>query len=316
MISITEEARVKNVSFFTILLKRLAKSKYLYLLFLPCFLWLVLFMYRPIWGVLISFKNFKPFIGFARSEWVGFKYYALFINSPDALKLIRNTFLLGFYSLLFGFPAPIIFALALNEIGSSLAKRFTQSVSYLPHFISQVVIVGMITTFLSPASGAINELIKSLGGKAINFMNDPQWFRPIYVASGIWQQMGWSAIIYFAALSKIDPQLYDAADIDGYSRFQKILHINIPTISSVIITLLILNTGRVLNIGFEKVLLLYNPAIYETADIIDTYVYRQGLVMGNFSYATAINLFKTIISLFFVVACNNLARRYSDTSLW
>jgi putative aldouronate transport system permease protein len=268
------------------------------------------------WGIMISFKRFSLFGGFAKSPWVGLRYYKLFLGSPHAFRLIRNTFLLGFYSLLFGFPAPIIFALFLNEVKNSSVKKVTQTISYLPHFISQVVVVGMVTSFLSPVSGMINEMIKSLGGQAVNFMIDPQWFRPVYVISGIWQRTGWGAIIYFAALSRIDPQLYDAAHIDGCGRMRIIWNINIPSIAPVIITLLLLNTGNILQIGFEKVLLLYNPAVYSTADVIDTYVYRQGLVLGNFSYATAVNLFKTVIGLVFLVTFNYIARKYSETSLW
>ena len=273
-------------------------------------------MYRPMWGILISFKNFKPFFGFAASEWVGLHYYQMFLDSPDAVKLIRNTVLLGFYNLLLSFPAPVVFALFLNEIKSPAIKKITQTVSYLPHFISQVVVVSMILSFLSPTSGMINGLIKSLGFKPIIFMSDPRWFRSIYVASEIWQHTGWDAIIYFAALSRIDPQLYDAAHIDGCTRLQRIWYINIPSILPVIMTLLILRTGKILNIGFEKVILMYNPAIYEAADIIDTYVYRQGLVLGNFSYATAVNLFKTMICLLFLVTTNYLSKKYSETSLW
>lgn len=295
---------------------RFNQSKYLLVLFIPCFLWLVLFMYRPMWGIMISFKRFSLFGGFAKSPWVGLRYYKLFLGSPHAFRLIRNTFLLGFYSLLFGFPAPIIFALFLNEVRNSSVKKVTQTISYLPHFISQVVVVGMVTSFLSPVSGMINEMIKSLGGQSINFMIDPQWFRPVYVISGIWQRTGWGAIIYFAALSRIDPQLYDAAHIDGCGRMRIIWNINIPSIAPVIVTLLLLNIGGILQIGFEKVLLLYNPAVYSTADVIDTYVYRQGLVLGNFSYATAVNLFKTVIGLVFLVTFNYIARKYSETSLW
>lgn len=300
----------------TLFIRKLNRSKYLLLLFLPCLLYLILFKYRPMWGVTIAFRDFKEFVGVAGSKWVGLHFFELFFSTPDAFKLLRNTFLLGVFGLVWGFPVPIIFALLMNEVRSLKVKKFVQTTSYLPYFISQVVIAGMVINFLSPTSGVINELIKFFGMEPVNFMNDAGWFRTIYIASDIWQQTGWNAIIYIAALSSIDVQLYDAAHIDGCNKAQKILYVDLPGIVPTIITLFILNTGRVLNIGFEKVLLLYNPSIYETADIISTYVYRQGLEFHNYSYATAINLFQSVISLFFLIVCNRMAKRFSETSLW
>ena len=299
------------------------KGKFLLLLFLPCLFYLIFFIYAPMWGVSIAFKDFKIYEGFLASPWVGFKYFIMFFQSPDALILIRNTFLLGFYTLLWGFPAPIIFALVLNKVRNRKIKGFVQSVSNLPYFISQVVVMGMVLNFLSPVDGIINQLIKSFGGEIVNFMVDPGWFRSIYIISDIWQNLGWGAIIYIAALSNVDVQLYDAAVIDGCNKLQKIWHIDIPSITPTIITLLLISLGKMFtggNIfggsGFEKVLLLYNPTIYETADVINTYVYRQGLSLGNYSYSTAVNLFQSIINLIFLVAFNKLSRRYSETSLY
>lgn len=292
------------------------EGKYLLVLFFPCLLYFVLFVYRPMWGVLIAFKNYKDMLGFSGSAWVGLKYFRLFLESPDAYKIIRNTFLLGLYGLLWGFPFPILFALVLNDVQNAVVRKFVQTVSYLPYFISQVVVVGMVLSFLSPTSGVVNDAIRALGGKPVVFMSDSSWFRTIYIASDIWQHMGWTAIIYIAALANIDVQLYDAARIDGCSRLRIIRHVDLPGIAPTIIVMFLLNTGRMLNVGFEKVLLMYNPAIYETADIVSTYVYRQGLGFGNYSYATAIDLFQSGISLVFIVACNALARRYSETSLW
>ncbi|MDF2668522.1 MAG: sugar transporter permease [Paenibacillus sp.] len=296
--------------------KRLHESKFLLLLVLPTVLYFVIFHYVPMFGIAISFQKYNLFKGVWGSEWVGFKYYAMFFQNPDFFKLLRNTFLLGFYSLVFGFPAPILLALLLNELRSMVFKRFVQSVSYLPHFISNVVIVSMIVVFLSPSGGIVNRMIEGIGLEQINWLMSPEWFRTIFVTSGIWQSVGWSSIIYLAALTAIDPHLYEAADMDGAGRWSKIRHISLPGIMPAIVILLILSIGQVLAVGFEKVFLLYNPATYETADIISTYVYRVGLVEGNYSYATAIGLFTSLIDLAFLLSANYLSRKAGETSLW
>lgn len=267
-------------------------------------------------GIVISFKNYNLYKGIWASEWVGLKYYIQFFNSPDAFKLIRNTFLLGFYKLLFSFPVPIILALLLNEVRNAIFKRFVQTVSYLPHFISTVVVVGMVTLFLSPTHGIVNQVIASFGGEPINFLQNAAWFRTIYITSGIWQEAGWNSIIYLAALTGIDPQLYEAAEIDGAGRWKKMLHVTLPGITPAIVVILLLNIGNIIDIGFEKVFLLYNPATYSTADILSTYVYRIGIVSGNFSYGTAIDLFTGVVGLIFVVSANYISRKVNETSLW
>lgn len=286
------------------------------IMFLPCLLYYVIFKYLPMFGIVISFKDYSLFKGIWASDWAGFKYYLLFFNSPDFLVLLRNTFLLGFYNLVFGFPAPILLALLLNEVTSGIWKRFVQTVSYLPHFLSNVVAAGMVVMFLSPSSGIVNKAIQSLGFEPINFLMDPGYFRGIYVVSDIWQHVGWETIIYLAALTAIDPQLYEAARIDGASRWKQTLYVTLPGIAPTIVILLILNIGRVLEIGFEKVFLLYNPATYETADVIGTYVYRTGIISGNYSYATAIDLFTGLISLVLIYGANWGSRRIGGTSLW
>ncbi|MCM3337435.1 ABC transporter permease subunit [Paenibacillus sp. MER TA 81-3] len=298
------------------LLRKLNQTKYLWLLFLPCLLYYVVFKYAPMFGIVISFKDYNLFKGIQESAWVGWKYYRMFFENPDFMKLMRNTLLLGVYNLAFGFPAPIVLAVLLNEVKHSLFKRFVQTVSYLPHFISNVVVASMVVMFLSPTGGILHELLKWFGAANANVMMEPEWFRTVYVASEIWQHAGWETIIYLAALTTIDPVLYEAADMDGAGRFRKLWHVTLPGIRPTIIILLILNIGKVLEIGFEKVFLLYNPATYETADIIGTYVYRVGLVQGNYSYATAIDLFMGIISLIFVIAANTISRRVGNTSIW
>lgn len=297
-------------------IKRFNDSKQLLILFLPCLLYLLIFRYAPIYGILMAFKDYQIFKGFSASPWVGLKYFEIFFSNPDSYNIIKNTFLLGLYSLLWGFTPPLIFALILNEVRSRRFKGFVQTVSYIPHFISTVVLAGMVISVLSPRTGIINTVIESLGGQSINFLAEPGWFRTIYIASGIWQDLGWGSIIYIAALSGIDPSMYESSVLDGANKLQQIIYITVPSLAPTIITLLILNTGWVLSVGFEKVFLLYNPAVYETADVIETYVYRIGINQGQFSYATAIGLSMSVASLLFIYGSNLLSRKFSDTKLW
>lgn len=292
------------------------KSKYLWLLFLPCLLYYLLFRYLPMFGLVITFKNYNVFKGVWGSDWVGLKYYRMFFENPDFFLLMRNTVLLGLYKLIFGFPAPILLALMLNEMRSAVFKRFVQTVSYLPHFISNVIVASMVIMFLSPTGGLVNQILTGLGFNAVNFMMEPGMFRTIYVVSEIWQNIGWETIIYLAALTAVDPQLYEAANMDGASRMRKLWHVTLPGIAPTIIIILILNIGKVLEIGFEKVFLMQNAAIYETSDIISTYVYRVGMEQGNYSYGSAIDLFMGVISLIFIYSANYISRKVGETSLW
>ena len=296
--------------------RRLVKSRTLLLMLLPCLVFFAIFHYLPMFGVVISFKDYNLFKGVFDSDWVGLKHYRTFFQSRDMWILVRNTFLLGFYSLVFGFPAPILLALSLNEVRRPRFKRLVQTVSYLPHFLSNVIVASMVIMFLSPSSGLVNKLIEALGMEAVNFMVKPGLFRPIYVISGIWQQMGFAAIIYLAALSSIPPEQYEAAEIDGAGRLQRLWHVTLPGISETIVMLFILSTGTLMTIGFEKVFLLYNPAIYETADILSTYVYRIGLVGGNFSYAAAIDMFTSVVAMTFLLMANAMSRKFAGSSLW
>lgn len=298
------------------LYKKFHTSRYLLILLIPALVYFIMFAYVPMWGVLVAFKDFKLYIGFSGSEWVGLKYFRLFFSSSDMFSILKNTFLLGSYSLLWGFPFPLIFALVLNETKNIRYKKFVQTVSYMPYFLSTVVIVGLVQLFLSPTYGIVNQIIERLGYDKIVFLQDSSYFRTIFISSGIWQNLGWDAIIYFAALANIDPNLYEAAMIDGANRFKCLRHITLPCISPTIITLLLLRMGSVVNVGFEKVYLLQNEAIYSVSDVIQTYVWRQGLQMGNFSYGTAVGLFNSVVSLIFLIASNFLAKRFSETSLW
>jgi len=267
-------------------------------------------------GIVVSFMDYNIFKGITGSPWVGLKYYQQFLENRDALVIIKNTILLGAYKLLFGFPAPIILALLLNELRSSIFKRFVQTVSYMPHFLSGVVVSSMIVLLLSPSTGWINHALQELGLPAINFLQKEEWFRTIYVSSEIWQQIGWGSILFLAALTTIDPQLYEAAKMDGAGRWRQMWNITLPGIAPTIVIMFILQIGHVLEIGFEKVFLLSNPATYDTSDVISTYVYRVGVLQGSFSYASAIDLFMGIIGFILVYASNQLSRRLGETSLW
>lgn len=284
------------------------------LLILPV-MYLLIFKYGPMIGNVIAFRRFMPGGSIYGEKWVGLHYFNMFVHDPAFWNVFKNTLLLGALSLLFTFPVPIIFALLLNEVKSKRFKKFVQTASYLPHFLSIVIVAGMILQ-LTSVNGSVNSLVEFFNGERINFMQRAEWFRTIYISSEIWQGMGWGAILYLAALTTIDESLYEAARIDGANRWKQMLFVTIPGILPTIVTLLILNMGAFLAVGFEKILLLYNPVIYETADVISTYLYRVGLVSNNFSYATAIGLFESVIGLILVFSVNAISRRLTDRSLW
>lgn len=305
----------KNQNIGTTLSADWHKNWSLYVMVIPVLLFYIIFKYKPMYGAIIAFKDFAPAKGIMGSPWVGFKHFERFFSSIYFVRVFKNTLLLSFYNLLFGFPAPIILALLLNELSSNKFKKTVQTISYLPHFISLVVICGMIKEF-SGTNGIINDFLALLGMERSPLLQNPGVFRPIYVISDIWQHIGWGCIIYLAALAGISPQLYEAAMIDGAGRFKRIWHVTIPGIAPTIIILLILRIGRLLSVGFEKVILLYNPATYETADIIASYVYRIGLLEFSWSYSTAIGLFNSIINFTLIILANKISRKYSETSLW
>ena len=310
----TEHKLVNTKS--SILSQRIRKDKALYFLLIPGLLYYIIFHYLPMGGVIIAFQKFHISRGILGSRWIGLDNFRAFFKSPDAFVLIRNTLLINIYELLYSFPVPIILSLLLNELKRLKFKRMVQTISYLPHFISTVIVVGMVVNFLSPQSGIINILLTKLGLESIFFMSKPEYFRTIYIASGIWQSAGWGTILYLAAISGIDPTLYEAAVIDGSNRFQKVIYITIPGMANVIVTLLILNIGKMLSVGAQKIILMYNPLVYETADVISTYVYRRGLIGTDYSFATAVGLFESIINLVLIVSANKLSKKYSETSLW
>jgi putative aldouronate transport system permease protein len=290
-------------------------NKSLYLMIVPVIAFFVLFQYVPMYGALIAFKDYAPMRGFAESEWVGLKHFIRFFSSIYFVRVVRNTIVLSVLQIIFAFPAPIILALLLNEVQNSKFKRTVQTITYLPHFVSLVVVAGLIRSF-SLSTGLFNDIIEFFGGARTPLLQQAGYFRPMYVASDIWQRVGWNSIIYLAALAGVDPQLYDAARIDGANRWKQMLNVTLPSIAPTIIILFILRLGRLLTIGFEKVILLYNPVVYEVADIISTYVYRVGLLQASWSYSTAIGLFNSVLNYLLLIAANQFSRRVSETSLW
>ncbi len=306
----------KNTSWWKTLKKNVVRDRYLLLLVLLPVLYFIIFHYVPMYGLQIAFKRYSPGRGIWGSPWVGLKWFEQFFGSYFAGRLIRNVLLLNIYSLLWGFPLPILFALLLNEVKNGIFKRVVQTISYMPHFISVVVVVGMVFSFLSVNGGIVNVMLEHLGIEPINFMSEPKWFRTIYIASGVWQSFGWGSIIYLAALSGIDTEQYEAARIDGANRIQQIVHITIPGILPTVIILLILQCGRMMSVGYEKIILMYNTATYEVADVISTYVYRNGILGGEFSFSTAVDLFNNVCNCLLLVTINWISRKVSDISLW
>jgi len=302
-------------SYFTRLKKNYKKYKWVYYMAIPVFLYYVIFKYIPMFGIVIAFQDFRPAKGFFNSEWVGLGQFIKFFKSPFALRVIKNTFMLNLYSLLWGFPAPIMLALLLNEVRHMRYKKVIQTISYLPHFVSLVVVCGIIKEF-SLSTGLFNDVLSLFGFEREYLLANVNLFRTIYVGSGIWQGIGWGSIIYLATLSGIDPNLYESAVIDGANRFKQAIHITIPSIIPVIVVQLIMRIGSMMSMGFEKVILLYNPLVYDKADIISSYVYRIGLQEMQYSLSSAVGLFNSVINMSLLVFANWFSRRVSEESLW
>lgn len=306
---------MKQPSIFCRIKKDWMRNKSLYMMILPVLIFFILFHYKPMYGAIIAFKDYTPALGIDESPWVGLENFFRFFDSVYFGRLIRNTILLSVYSLIFGFPAPIILALLLNEVKNKKFKGLTQTVTYLPHFISMIVVTGMLVDF-SMTSGLFNDIIELFGGERSPLLQNPDLYRTIYVVSGVWQEVGWGSIIYLSALSGVDSQLYEAAQIDGAGKWKQLVHVTLPGIMPTIIIMFILKMGTLMNMGYEKTILLYNPATYETADIISSYIYRIGLLEQDWSYSTAIGLFNSVINLALLLITNKLARKCGETSLW
>lgn len=291
------------------------RNRILYLMLLPMVVFFIVFAYLPMGGLLMAFENYKPKTGIFGSTWVGLQNFKDFFGSVFAWRVIRNTLIISFLQLLISFPATIIFALLLNELKENAFKKGIQLITYMPHFVSMVVLAGIIVDF-SKSTGVLAQLVSFFTGESINLLSSPDYWRPLYIVSDLWQGLGFGSIIYIAALSGIDQELYEAAEVDGAGRWQQTIHITLPGISSTIIIMLILRIGSIMAVGYEKTILLYNSQVYETADIISSFVYRKGLEEFNYGYSTAVGLFNSVINFLLLVTANTISRKYSETSLF
>jgi putative aldouronate transport system permease protein len=296
-------------------LKGITRNYDLYLMLVPVIAYYVIFHLQPIYGLQIAFKDFSAGLGIWDSPWVGFAHFERFFSSYYFGRLLSNTIEISLYALAVGFPLPILLALMLNEVRWLKLKKFIQNITYFPHFVSVIVVAGMINVFVSP-EGLINTIISWFGGEKASLLTNPAYFKTIYVISNVWQHTGWSAIIYIAALASINPELYEAATIDGADRWKKMMHVSLPGIFSTIVVLFILQIGSLLDVGFQKILLLQNPLNMEASDVISTYVYRTGILQGNYSLSTAVGLFNTLINVTLLVTANTVIKRLTNNSLW
>ena len=306
---------VDKLSFGYRLKSDMRRNYPLYLLIVPVLAYYIIFYYKPMYGAIIAFKEYSPSLGIIDSPWVGFNQFIKFFTAPDFARILKNTLVISITSIVFGFPAPIILALLFNELRNAKFKSVAQTISYLPHFVSLVVVCGLIKTFVSQG-GIIFQLATALGAKNVGMLSRPECFVPIYVLSVIWQEICWGSIIYLAALSRIDQELYEAAKIDGANKWKQTLHVTLPGIAPTIIIMFILRMGSLLSVGYEKVILLYNPLIYETSDVISSYVYRVGLGQQSWSYSTAVGLVNSVVNFGIIMLTNRISAKYSETSLW
>jgi putative aldouronate transport system permease protein len=288
----------------------------IYLMLLPTIVWLILFLYKPMYGLQVAFKDYSLFRGVAGSEWIGFEHFERLLASDQFARALRNTVLISLYSLLIAFPIPILLALMFNEILNQKFKKTTQTIVYLPHFISSVIIAGIVITAFSPSSGIVNTILGWFGVEPVYFLTRPEWFRPIFIGTTIWQEAGFQSIVYLAAIAGVSPTLYESAVVDGASRWQMMWKITIPSILPTIIIMLIIRIGNILEVSFEMIILLYQPATYETGDVVNTFIYRQGIQAGQYDFAAAAGLFNAVMAFILVISANSLSRRYSRTSLW
>ncbi|MCP1160624.1 ABC transporter permease subunit [Bacillus infantis] len=282
----------------------------------PGILFFIIYKYVPMWGIVIAFQDYSIFTGVLESKWVGFKHFERMFEAEEFYRIFKNTLLISLYKLFWGFPAPIIVALMLNELRNMMYKRTIQTVIYMPHFLSWVIVGGIMMNLLGPSTGIVNSFVEFLGFEPIYFLADDSWFRSVLVASDLWKSVGWGTILYLAALAGIDPQLYEAATVDGANKWQQTWHITLPSLLPTIVILLILQMGNILEVGFEQVFILLNPLVYNVGDVFETYVYRVGVTQGQFSYTTAVGLFKSVIALILVVAANKFAKKLGQNGLW
>jgi putative aldouronate transport system permease protein len=314
IVEATIQARLKD--YFRTLAEDLRRDWQLYLLLAPMMIWFALFLYKPMYGLSIAFKDFSVFRGIDASPWVGLANFEILLQSDLFIRAFWNTIVISFLGLIFAFPVPIILALMFNEVQNQVARRWAQTIVYLPHFISVVIVAGLVINMLSPSTGVINHAIAALGFDRIYFLTQPEWFRTVFIGSNVWKEAGFESIIYLAAIAGISPSLYESARVDGASRWQMMWRITLPCILPTIIIMLIIRIGNLVEVGFEYIILLYQPATYETADVVSTYIYRTGLQGAQYDVATAAGLFNAVIAFVLVIAANRISRKVSRTSLW
>ncbi len=288
----------------------------IYVMLAPTIIWFIVFLYKPMYGLQIAFKDYSIFRGVAGSPWIGFEHFEFLFSNEQFLRAVRNTVTISALNLIFAFPAPIILALMFNEVLNATYKRTAQTIVYLPHFISSVIIAGIVITAFSPSAGIVNTILGWLGMDEVYFLTKPEWFRPIFIGTGIWQEAGFGSIVFLAAIAGVNPSLYESAVVDGASRWQMMWRITIPSILPTILIMLIIRIGNIMEVSFELVILLYQPATYETADVVNTFIYRQGLQSGQYDMAAAAGLFNAVVAFVLVMTANTISRRYSRTSLW
>jgi putative aldouronate transport system permease protein len=298
------------------LLQHFKKEWQIYVLLAPAIIWFVVFLYTPMYGLQIAFKDYSMFKGIEGSPWIGFEHFETLFNNDDFIRAIWNTAILSGYNLLFAFPAPIILALMFNEILHQFYKKSAQTIVYLPHFISTVILAGIVITAFSPSAGIVNTVIGWFGLEPVYFLSKPEWFRPIFIGSTIWQEAGFSSIVFLAAIAGVNPSLYESAVVDGASRWQMVWKITLPSILPTILIMLIIRIGNLLEVSFELVILLYQPSTYQTADVVNTFIYRQGIQAGQYDLAGAAGLFNAVVAFVLVMTANTISKRYSKTSLW
>lgn len=296
--------------------KGVKRDRFLYLLALPGIVFFILFKYVPMWGILISFQDYSPYQGMWASPWIGFEHYIRFFSNPDFLILFRNTMAINLLSLIFFFPLPILLSVMMNELRGNKFRKTIQSIVYLPHFLSWVIIVGITFLLLSTGEGIVNQLLVAAGLNKIDFLTNPNYFWVLLTVQSIWKDAGWGTVLFLAAMAGIDPQLNEAAKIDGAGRLRQIWHITLPGIRSVVVILLILRIGHIMDVGFEQVFLMMNGAVSEVADVFDTYVYRLGIKQGQLSFSTAVGVFKSFVGLILVIGANNLAKKFGEDGVY
>ncbi|MEK3721471.1 sugar ABC transporter permease [Paenibacillus sp. FSL H8-0034] len=296
--------------------RRLKRQKWFFIMLLPGLLYFLIYKYMPMWGILIAFQDYQPFLGFFGSKWVGFKHFETFFGNEMFWQLFKNTFILAVYNIVFFFPLPIIISLMLNEVRRDIFKRWIQTLIYVPHFVSWVVVVGISFLFFTTEGGIVNTMLNNMGAEPVKFLLSKDWFRTIVTSQVIWKETGWGTIIFLAALAGVDPGLYEAARIDGANRWRQMWHITLPAIRSTIIILLILRIGTFLDSGFEQIFLMVNPLNREVGEVFDTYVYTTGISQGKFSYSTAVGVFKSIIGLLLVTGANRLAKKFGEEGIY